>query len=112
MDAGSRESASSSSSGFSCRGLSFRFEGSSPLSFPDLELKAPGLYFLVGPNGSGKSTFLRLVSGLEPSFEGKASLFGEEKPSAWAEMASYVSQEPIAFEEKSVLSNLLLPTGT
>lgn len=97
--------------GFSCRGLSFRFEGSSPLSFPDLELKAPGLYFLVGPNGSGKSTFLRLVSGLEASFEGRASLFGEEKPSAWAEMASYVGQEPIAFEEKSVLSNLLLPTG-
>ena len=111
MDIGLRESVPSSSSGFSCRGLSFRFEGSSPLSFPDLELKAPGLYFIVGPNGSGKSTFLRLVSGLEPSFEGKASLFGEEKPSAWAEMASYVSQEPIAFEEKSVLGNLLLPTG-
>ena len=111
MDAGSPESASSSSSGFSCRGLSFRFEGCSPLSFPDLDLKAPGLYFLVGPNGSGKSTFLRLASGLEASFEGRASLFGEEKPSAWADMASYVSQEPIAFEEKTVLANLLLPTG-
>ncbi len=105
------KAAGKTSAFLSTAGLSFSFGPSASIAFPDLSLKAPGLYFLVGPNGSGKSTFLRLLSGLEGSYEGEASLFGETNPSSWADLASYVCQEPIAFEEKSVLANFLLPTG-
>ena len=42
----------------------------------DLEIRKGEFFIFLGPSGSGKSTILRLMSGLEKSYEGKIE-FGE-----------------------------------
>jgi NitT/TauT family transport system ATP-binding protein len=58
---------------------------------------------LVGPSGCGKTTTLRILLGLDHSFEGRIKLWGEEKP-----RIGMVFQEPILLPWRTVEENVRL----
>ncbi|MDO5733153.1 MAG: ABC transporter ATP-binding protein [Eubacteriales bacterium] len=95
-----------------CKNLKFRYcERHELLSYPDLEFSYPNKYAVLGANGSGKSTFIKLLAGLYPSYEGLIELNGEDsrlysRSSVLNEIA-YVDQIPQLFSD-SIRMNLCL----
>ncbi len=57
---------------------------------------------ILGPSGIGKTTFLRIVAGLDPAFEGTI---------AGVETTSVVFQEPTLLPWRNALDNITLTTG-
>jgi len=57
--------------------LSYRYPGSVPLHFPDVEVPQGRVLVLSGPSGSGKSTWLALVAGLVPPTTGSLTVAGQ-----------------------------------
>ena len=60
------------------RSLRFRYPGSAPLQFPDLEAPQGALVLLSGPSGCGKSTWLALVAALVVPFGGSLVVAGQD----------------------------------
>ena len=54
---------------------------------------------VIGANGTGKSTLLRIMAGLDPNFQGEATL-----SSGYS--VGYLAQEPALDETKTVLGNV------
>ncbi|MEL6419232.1 MAG: ABC transporter ATP-binding protein, partial [Pseudomonadota bacterium] len=54
---------------------------------------------IVGPSGIGKSTLLRIVSGIDPDFEGRVTV---------PKSIAFVFQEPTLLPWRSALDNLIL----
>lgn len=82
---------------------------SAKVSLPEV-----GMFFLLGDNGSGKTTLLSMLSGRDTDFEGSISYCGERLDgkalSYYAEeMVCYCPQDPLIFNNDSVLNNIVFP---
>lgn len=67
----------------------------------NIEIKEGELVGLIGINGVGKSTFLRTISGIQPSLSGKILFYSEEReqilPEKMAKMVSLVlTEQPLS----------------
>ena len=86
--------------------------------FKDLNFELPsiGLVYLHGENGAGKTTLLNIIAGIDTSYEGKIYFEGKEitkeKSSEFFERyISYLPQDPLIFDDMSVLDNILISCG-
>jgi len=73
-----------------------------------------GLFVIRGENGSGKSTLLSLLAGIDEKYSGRILFEGDEitdknRNTYREEKVSCLTQDPIVFEEETVLRNVLLP---
>ncbi|MDD6240729.1 MAG: ATP-binding cassette domain-containing protein [Eubacteriales bacterium] len=73
-----------------------------------------GLFVIRGENGSGKSTLLSLLAGIDEEYSGRILFDGDEitdknRNTYREEKVSCLTQDPIVFEEETVLRNVLLP---
>lgn len=68
----------------------------------DLELKVGEFVSIVGPSGCGKSTFLKIVSGLLPTYEGEISILEPANGRATA----MVFQDSSLFPWYSIVANV------
>lgn len=76
-----------------------------------LEIKHPGLYILNDENGAGKTTLLKLIANYH-SFNGNIyinNIIIDDKDSYQDNFISYVNQDILIFEDKSLIDNVLLP---
>jgi len=44
----------------------------------DVEVTHGELVMIFGPNGSGKSTFIKTIAGIQPAWEGRIQIRGED----------------------------------
>ncbi|MBP5230958.1 MAG: ABC transporter ATP-binding protein [Clostridia bacterium] len=72
--------------------------------FSDLDLELPdsGMFSVSGPSGCGKTTLLRILAGLDRSFEGSAEVSGT---------VSFVFQEDRLIPSMTALENVALVCG-
>ncbi len=88
--------------GFSCRGLTFSYPGSTSPTLVDVNLEiGPGILGVAGRTGSGKSTLCRLLTRQYPVAPGMLFFSGHDvnnyAPAAVRAQLSYVSQQPVLF---------------
>ncbi len=89
--------------------LSFRYGQRLALDQLSLTIEARQIFAMLGPNGSGKSTLFRVLSTLEPVFEGNVRLFGtnlRENPNAIRRMLGVVFQSASLDRKLTVLENI------
>jgi ABC-type lipoprotein export system ATPase subunit len=60
------------------QGLSYVYDKSKTIAFPDFSVKKSGQCLLLGESGSGKTTLLHLVGGLLKSQQGKITINGQD----------------------------------
>ncbi len=92
-----------------CRGIVKRFGTVGALQ--DLDLDVPGgtLLGLLGPNGAGKTTLIRILLGLTPMTEGRATLLGKQVPSKEVlPRIGYMPQNLAVYTDLKVRQNLEL----
>lgn len=84
----------------------------------DISMKLdPGLNFIIGASGSGKTTLLKIISGMEPDFDGAVSycgrdmksLSGKEKSCFYNSVFGFVWQDFNLLDDRTVLENIMLP---
>lgn len=71
----------------------------------DLDVPEGELFGLIGPNGSGKTTLIRILTGLERSTAGSATLAGRPLGDA-PEAIGYMPQEEALYADLSVRENV------
>ena len=96
-----------------CRGIFKSFGGVQALKGVDFTLCPGEVHALVGENGAGKSTLIKIVSGALLPDRGEIHYMGKpvhiESPRRAQEMGiSTVYQEPLVYNELSVLENIFL----
>lgn len=60
------------------KGISIRFSGVKALSDIDFTIKSGEIRALIGANGAGKSTLMKVLAGVNPTYEGKIYIDGTE----------------------------------
>ncbi len=60
------------------KGISIRFSGVKALSDIDFTIKSGEIRALIGANGAGKSTLMKVLAGVNPTYEGKIYIDGAE----------------------------------
>jgi putative ABC transport system ATP-binding protein len=100
----------------SCQSIRKSFENNVILLGVTFSLPSNGFFILRGQNGSGKSTLLKILAGFDLDHGGALSFDGAEvtkKNADWFSSAdvSYISQDPLCFEDETVLGNVLLTCG-
>lgn len=82
-------------------------DGSKILALQDINFQVENGKFIsiIGPSGCGKTTFLRIIAGLENSFEGKVVLEGEEIKGPGPHIG-LIFQEYALFPWRTVLENV------
>lgn len=76
-----------------------------------------GLSFLVGSSGSGKTTLLKIISGMEPDFEGEVFFRGNalkgmseaKKSVLYNNVFGFIWQDFNLLDDRTVTENILLP---
>jgi NitT/TauT family transport system ATP-binding protein len=68
----------------------------------DLMVQPGETLALVGPSGIGKSSLLRVIAGLEKTFDGTCTVAGK---------VAMVFQEPTLLPWRTVRDNVIIPTG-
>lgn len=89
--------------------LSFRYGQRLAIDQLNLAIQAKQIFAMLGPNGSGKSTLFRVLSTLEPVFEGNVRLFGanlRDNPNAVRRMLGVVFQSASLDRKLTVLENI------
>lgn len=74
------------------------------LDIKEIEFKLSSVYAILGPNGSGKSTLLRILSGVEPDFEGQVHFTSNGLNRS---DIVYLPQKPYHFD-LTVMDNVIL----
>lgn len=96
--------------------LTYAYPASTPLAFPDVQLRQGGVLILRGNSGSGKSTWLALLAGLLTPQSGTLSVAGQllnglsnAARDAWrAKNLGFLPQKLHLSEALSVAGNLSL----
>jgi iron complex transport system ATP-binding protein len=90
--------ASSDGGRLAARELSFAYAGRIALRGVDLTVAPGEIVGLLGPNGSGKSTLIKVLTGVQRSYDGSATLDGREVREIprreLAQRIAVVQQEP------------------
>ena len=94
-------------------GVSKRFAGVTALDRVDFDLRAGEVHALVGENGAGKSTLMKILSGVQPDYDGAVEIAGAPVRFASvrdAEKAgvAIIHQELNLVPELSVAANIFL----
>ncbi len=97
---------------FSCRGLSFAYDGDQGEVLRDIDLEiGPGVVGVVGPPGSGKSTLCHLLARLYPIPDAMLFINGIDvntiAPERVREKIAYVEQESFLFSD-TIAANIRL----
>ena len=93
------------------RNLNFYYGGFHALKHINLDLPKNKVTAFIGPSGCGKSTIMKLVTGLLPASEGRASLFGravDPHDIDTRRRVGYMSQAFSLYGELTVRQNLVL----
>lgn len=75
----------------------------------DLQVEEQEIYGLVGPSGAGKTTLIRMLCGLLPATEGRASLLGNEIPQCSYKIENelgFMPQERAIYRDLTVRENI------
>ena len=92
-------------------GLTMRFGQFVAVDHVSLRIRRGEIFGFIGSNGCGKSTTMKMLTGLLPASEGRASLLGHEvnpKDIATRRRVGYMSQAFSLYAELSVRQNLVL----
>jgi ribosome-dependent ATPase len=91
--------------------LTMRFGDFVAVDHVSFRIRRGEIFGFIGSNGCGKSTTMKMLTGLLPASEGRASLLGHEVKAndiATRRRVGYVSQSFSLYSELSVQQNLLL----
>ena len=100
------------------KNLKYSYKKNSPvLDIENLNVKEGEKLFLYGPSGCGKTTFLSILSGILPAYDGSLKIFNTEfiglKPSLRDQLRGsemgYIFQLFNLIPYLNVLDNILLP---
>jgi ribosome-dependent ATPase len=92
-------------------GLTKRFGDFVAVDHASFRIQRGEIFGFIGSNGCGKSTTMKMLTGLLPASEGRASLLGHEvdaKDIATRRRVGYMSQSFSLYSELSVRQNLVL----
>ncbi|RLM70878.1 ABC transporter ATP-binding protein [Halorubrum sp. Atlit-8R] len=87
-------------------GLRKRYDDTVALDGVDLAVADGEFVAVVGPSGCGKSTLLRVLSGLEPAFEGRVTVDGTDVRDGGSDAVGMVFQEPRLLDWADVRENV------
>ena len=91
--------------------LTMRFGAFVAVDHVSFRIRRGEIFGFIGSNGCGKSTTMKMLTGLLPASEGRASLLGHEvnpKDLATRRRVGYMSQGFSLYSELSVYQNLVL----
>lgn len=92
------------------RDLNYFISNRKILNHVNAELESRKIYFIMGESGSGKSTFIDILMGLRPEYEGEVLFNGTNlkavKFNSWKKNFSYVTQDPIVWND-TIENNIL-----
>src|SRR5688500_5339154 len=92
-----------------CENLTKRFGHFTAVDHVSLKVEKGSIFGFLGPNGSGKSTVIRMLCGLLPPTEGRASIAGFDVVKQTDKIKSligYMSQKFSLYDELTVYENL------
>ena len=92
-------------------GLTKRFGSFVAVDHVDFRIRRGEIFGFIGSNGCGKSTTMKMLTGLLPATEGRASLLGrpvDPDDMATRRRVGYMSQSFSLYSELSVRQNLVL----
>jgi len=95
----------------SAHDLTMRFGDFTAVEHVSFEIKRGEIFGFLGSNGCGKTTTMKMLTGLLPSSEGKATLFGsplDPRDMSLRRRIGYMSQSFSLYGELSVWQNLEL----
>lgn len=75
-----------------------------------IEIKSGEFFAVLGPNGAGKSTFMRIMTTLLKSYEGKVEICGyniEKEPNKVREMIGVVPENFILYDRLTAMENMI-----
>lgn len=90
-------------------GLTKRFPGVVAVDHLSFEVRPAEIFGLVGPDGAGKTTTLRMLAGVMPPDEGKATVAGSDvvhEPESAKHHLSYMPQRFGLYEDLTVDENI------
>src|SRR6185436_15150783 len=92
-------------------GLSKSFGSRTVLDGIDLTVERGTILGYIGPNGAGKSTTVKILCGLQPSFDGEVRVLGLDPradPLVVKRKIGYVPENAVLYELLTVAEFLLL----
>jgi len=96
--------------------LTRRFDSFVAVDRVDIEVRSGEIFGLLGPNGAGKTTLIKMLCGLLPASDGRASVAGLDLGNSGArqqlrDRIGYMSQRFSLYRDLAVTANLELYAG-